>query len=133
MKIKYNFILNSHSSVILKCQPVVQQHMVRSSKPRSGIQYTSRCGSLVVRQIDVSIYNKKLAYHCLCIIKLQGIYGRYQFNRTSGRLSDRCVFRWFLKEFTVLMLTTSFGRLFQVVSLIFVKMFVYWCVNFIIN
>ena len=38
----------------------------------------------------------------------------YQFTRTFGGFSAQCLSKLFLKEFTVLLLTTSLGREFQV-------------------
>ena len=49
---------------------------------------------------------------------MQGIDDCYQLTRTFGGFSAQCLSKLFLKEFTVLLLTTSFGRAFQVVVLL---------------
>ena len=46
---------------------------------------------------------------------VHGIDDCYQLTRTSGGFSAQCLSKLFLKEFTVLLLTTSLGRAFQVV------------------
>ena len=46
---------------------------------------------------------------------VHGIDDCYQLNRTFRGFSAQCLSKMFLKEFTVLLLTTSFGRAFQVV------------------
>ena len=45
-----------------------------------------------------------------------GIDDCYQFTRTSGGFSAECSSKRFSKEFTVLLLRTSFGRVFQVID-----------------
>ena len=46
---------------------------------------------------------------------MHGIDDCYQLTRTFGGFSAQCLSKLFLKEFTVLLLTTSLGRAFQVV------------------
>ena len=45
-----------------------------------------------------------------------GIDDRYKLTRTFGGFSAQCLSKLFLKEFTVLLVITSFGRAFQVVQ-----------------
>ena len=50
---------------------------------------------------------------------MHGIDDRYQLTRTFGEFSAKCLSKLFLKEFTtVLLVTTSFGRAFQVVVIL---------------
>ena len=49
---------------------------------------------------------------------VHGIDDCYQFTRTFGGFSAQCLSKLFLKEFTVLLSTTSFGRAFQVVVIL---------------
>ena len=52
---------------------------------------------------------------------MHGIDDRYQLTRTFGGFSAQCLSKLFLKEFTVLLVTTSFGRAFQVVVILIGK------------
>ena len=45
---------------------------------------------------------------------VHGIDDCYQLTRTFGGFSAQCLSKLFLKEFTALLVTTSFGRAFQV-------------------
>ena len=45
---------------------------------------------------------------------LHGIDDCYQLTRTFGEFSAQCLSKLFLKEFTVVLVATSFGRAFQV-------------------
>ena len=49
---------------------------------------------------------------------VHGIDDCYQLTRTFGGFSAQCLSKLFLKEFTVLLLTTSLGRGFQVVVIL---------------
>ena len=49
---------------------------------------------------------------------VHGIDDCYQLTRTFAGLSAQCLSKLFLKEFTVLLLTTSLGRAFQVVVIL---------------
>ena len=49
---------------------------------------------------------------------VHGIDDRYKLTRTFGGFSAQCLSKLFLKEFTVLLVTTSFGRAFQVVVIL---------------
>ena len=49
---------------------------------------------------------------------MHGIDECYQLTETFGGFSAQCLSKLFLKEFTVLMLTTSLGRAFQVVVIL---------------
>ena len=49
---------------------------------------------------------------------VHGIVGCYQLTRTFGGFSAQCLSKPFLKEFTVLLLTTSLGRAFKVVVIL---------------
>ena len=49
---------------------------------------------------------------------MHGIDDCYQLTRTYGGFSAQCLSKLFLKEFTVLLVTTSFGRAFQVVVIL---------------
>ena len=60
----------------------------------------------VVGQTVGSISSKTLAYDCS------------QLTRTFGGFSAQCLSKLFLKEFTVLLLTTSLGRALKVVVIL---------------
>ena len=49
---------------------------------------------------------------------VHGIDDCYQLTRTFGEFSAECLSKLFLKEFTVLLVTISFGRAFQVVVIL---------------
>ena len=49
---------------------------------------------------------------------MHGIDDCYQLTRTYGGFSPQCLSKLFFKEFTVLLLTTSFGRAFMVVVIL---------------
>ena len=49
---------------------------------------------------------------------VHGIDDCYQLTQTFGGFSAQCLSKLFLKEFTVLLLTTSLGRAFQVVVML---------------
>ena len=65
-----------------------------------------------------------------CIV--HGIEDCYQLTRIFGGFSAWCLSKLFLKEFTVLLLTTSLGRAFQVVIL-WVKVLGNWCSEMFCN
>ena len=52
---------------------------------------------------------------------MHGIDDCYQLTRTFAGFSAQCLSKLFLKEFTVLLVTTSFGRAFQVVVILIGK------------
>ena len=72
---------------------------------------------VVVGQTIGSISSKTLAYDCLCTRTciVHGIDDCYQLTRTFGGFSAQCLSKLFLKEFTVLLVTTSFGKAFYLV------------------
>ena len=72
---------------------------------------------VVVGQTVVSISSKTLAYDCLCTLEfhVHGVDDCYQLTHTFWGFSAQCLSKLFFKEFTVLLLATSFGKAFQVV------------------
>ena len=78
---------------------------------------------VVVGQTDGSISSKTLDYDCLYTPLVHtwivhGIVDCYQLTRTFGGFYAQCLSKLFLKEFAVLLLTTSLGRAFQVVVIL---------------
>ena len=69
---------------------------------------------MVVGQTVGSISSKTLAYDCLYTLELFTA----SMIATFGGFSAQCLSKLFLKEFTVLLLTTSLGRAFQVVVIL---------------
>ena len=49
---------------------------------------------------------------------MHGIDDCYQLTRTFGGFSAQCLSKLFLKEFAVLLVTTSFGKEFQVLVIL---------------
>ena len=75
--------------------------------------------AVVVGQTDGSISSKTLAYDCLYTLELcTASMLTYQLTRIFGGFSAQCLSKIFLKEFTLLLLTTLFGRAFQVVVIL---------------
>ena len=67
---------------------------------------------VVVGQIVGFISSKMLAYDCLCTLEV--CRTSKPFLPTFGGFSAQCLSKLFLKELTVLLLTTSLGRAFPV-------------------
>ena len=74
---------------------------------------------VVVGQTVGSISSKTLAYTTVCAhLNCAQHWWLLPFIRTLGKFSAQCLSKLYLKELIVLLLTTSFGRAFQVVVIL---------------
>ena len=108
------------TDVLLICQHLVSSSSISSSSSSSSSSSrSSRTDRWVLFQQNVCTHlytlTLRLFVHTWIV---HGINDCYQLTRTFGGFSAQCLSKLFLKEFTVLLLTTSLGRAFQVVVIL---------------